>query len=287
MSWSPNDLVTDADLEAYEKSIRSDFGHLSFVEKRQAALEHWLWPRLVQAKFPPERFRTRYQPDKVFAYTAAAYTDETADAKSQTVDDLNLAAIFATVGTDALYIGSTRMFRGLSIRLSDAVSAVTSTLTVQLWTDGWESVPITDGTAKTAGKTLSGGGAVTWRVPDGWVVRKVNDSDPLYWAKVTVSATPTATTAGQIGVIRRSLLAGPAVYRTLALIMREAPTQQDGPWMPKAEWYETQADRTLDLVIPSLGGEFDTLIEDDVISEPEAAQTKAEVTQGGWSLERG
>ena len=287
MSWSPNDLVTDADLEAYEKSIRSDFGHLSFAEKRQAALEHWLWPRLVQAKFPPERFRTRYQPDAVLAYTGSAYVDETTDAKSQAADDLNLATIFATAGSDALYIGSTRMFRGLSIRLSDAVPAVASTLTVHLWTDGWESIPITDGTVKVSGKTLSGGGAVTWQVPDGWVTRSVNGSDALYWAKVTVSATPTATTAGQISVIRRSLLAGPAVYRTLCLIMREAPTQQDGPWMPKAEWYEAQADRTLDLVIPSLGGEFDTLIEDDVISEPEAAQTTAEVTQGGWSMERG
>jgi hypothetical protein len=71
------------------------------------------------------------------------------------------------------------------------------------------------------------------------------------------------------------------------LIMREAPTQQDGPWTEKARWYEELSDRMLDLVIPSLGGEFDTLIEDDVISEPEAAQTTAEVTQGGWSLDRG
>jgi hypothetical protein len=287
MSWSPNDLVTDLDLEAYESTLRRDFGQVSFTEKRQAALEHWLWPRLAQAKFPAERFRTRYQPDAVYPYISGTFSDETADAKSQTVDDLNLAAIFATVGTDALYIGSTRPFRGLSVRLSDAVSAVTSTLTVSLWTDSWETVGVTDGTAKVAGKTFSGGGAVTWRVPDGWVVRSVNNSVPLYWAKLTVSATPTAATAGQIGVIRRSLLAGPATYRTLCLIMREAPTQQDGPWMPKAEWYEAQADRTLDLVIPSLGGEFDTLIEDDVISESETAQTTAEVTQGGWSLERG
>jgi hypothetical protein len=287
MSWSPTDLVSDLDLEAYEKSIRQDFGAVTFTEKRQAALEHWLWPRLAQAKFPAERFRTRYHPDAVYTSISSAWGDETGDAKSQTVDDLDLAAIFATPGTDALYIGSTKMFRGLSVRLADAVSAVTSTLTVSLWVDGWQSVAITDGTSKTAGKTFSGGGAVTWRVPDGWVVRSVNSSTPLYWAKLTVSATPTAATAGQLAVIRRSLLAGPATYRTLCLIMREAPTQQDGPWMPKAEWYETQADRTLDLVIPSLGGEFDTLIEDDVVSEAETAQSTREVTQGGWSLERG
>jgi hypothetical protein len=175
MSWSPNDLVTDLDLEAYESSIRRDFGSLSFTEKRQAALEHWLWPRLSQAKFPAERFRTRYQPDAVYTSISGAFADETGDAKSQTVDDLNLAATFATVGTDALYIGSTRMFRGLSVRLSDAVSAVTSTLTVQLWTDSWESVGITDGTVKVAGKTFSGGGAITWRVPAGDVSHALSD----------------------------------------------------------------------------------------------------------------
>lgn len=287
MSFRPTDLVTDTDLEGYEAEIRANFGHVEFSAKRHAALEHWLWPRLRAAKFPPERFRTRYQADKVFTYISAAYADETADAKSQTVDDLNMAACFATVGTDALYIGSTQMFRGLSIRMSDAVSAVTSTMTVSLWTDAWESVAIQDGTARTAGKTFSGGGAVTWRVPEGWVVRSVNSSDPLYWAKVTVSATPTGATAGQIGVIRRSLLSGPATLRTLALIMREARTSQDGPWAEKASWYEAEAERMLDLALPALGGEFDTLIEDDVVSEPETAQTTAEVTQGGWSLERG
>jgi hypothetical protein len=287
MSFRPTDLVSDTDLDAYERDIRANFGAVEWADKRHAALEHWLWPRLRANRFPPERFRTRYQPEKVFAYTASAYVDETTDAKSQTADDLNLATIFATPGTDALYVGSTQPFRGLSIRLSDAVSAVASTLTVSLWTDAWESVSVTDGTVKTTGKTLSGGGAVTWRVPEGWVVRSVNSSDPLYWAKVTVSATPTAATAGQIGVIRRSLLSGPAIFRTLALIMREAPTQQDGPWREKAEWYGLEADRLLDLAIPVVGGEFDTQIEDDQISVPEASQTTAEATNGGWSLERG
>lgn len=287
MGYRPNDLVTDTDLEGYEAEIRANFGHVEFAAKRHAALEHWLWPRLRAAKFPPERFRTRYQLDKVLTSISGTFADETTDAKSTTADDLNLAAIFATPGTDALYIGSAQMFRGLSVRMSDSVSAVTATLTVSLWTDAWESVAITDGTARTSGKTFSGGGAVIWRTPDGWVPRSVNGSDPLYWAKVTVSATPTAATAGQIGVIRRSLLSGPATLRTLALIMREARTSQDGPWQDKAAWYEAEAERMLDLAVPALGAEFDTLIEDDQISEAETAQTTAEVTQGGWSLERG
>lgn len=287
MSWRPDDLLTDADLEAYEAGILTSFRQVDWSAKRAAALEHWLWPRLRVNKFPPERFRTRYAPDAVLTSISGAWNDATGAAQSQTTDDLTLAAIFATVGTDALYIGSTQPFRGLSIRLSDAVSAVTSTLTVALWTDAWEAVPIDDGTARVSGKTFSGGGAVTWTIPPGWVVRSVNSSAPLYWAKVTVSATPTGATAGQIGVIRRSLLSGPATMRTLELIMREAKTQQDGPWQDKAIWYGQEADRLLDQAIPVLGGEFDTLFEDDQVSAAEAVQTTAEVTQGGWTLERG
>jgi hypothetical protein len=287
MAFKPNDLVSDADLVAYEADILTAFGQFDWTAKRQKALTDWLWPLLKAAGFPPERFRTRYQPQAVYTSISGTWGTETSDAQNTTVDDLNLAAIFATVGTDALYIGSSQMFRGLSVRLSDAVSAVTSTLTVSLWTDAWESVPIVDGTARVSGKTFSGGGAVTWAVPDGWVPRVVNGSAPLYWAKLTVSATPTAATAGQIGVIRDSLLAGPATLRTLALIFREAPTKQDGPWRDKAEWYEQEADRAWQRVQPSLGGEFDTQVEDDVVSEAETHQTTAEVTQGGWSLERG
>lgn len=287
MAFVPNDLVSDTDLVAYEADILTAFGKLEWTAKRQKAVQDWLWPLLKAAGFPPERFRTRYACDVVKAFTGAAYSDKTSAASDTTVDDLALATIFATPGTDALYIGSTQMFRGLSVRLSDAVSAVTSTLTVSLWTDAWEAVPIADGTSRVSGKAFSGGGAVTWTVPDGWVPRVVNGSDPLYWAKVTISATPTATTAGQIGVIRHSLLSGPATLRTLALIMREAPTQQDGPWQAKAEWYEQEAERAWQRVQPALGGEFDTQVQDDLVSEAETHQTTAEVTQGGWSLERG
>lgn len=287
MSWRATDLCTDADLVAYEQDVLKSFGRLEWASKRQKAISDWLWPLLEAEGFPVHRFRTRYQPDKVFSYIASTFADKTDDAKDTGTDDLNIAAIFATVGTDALYIGSTRQFRGLSIRLSDSVSAVTSTMTVSLWTDAWEAVAISDGTARTAGKTFSGGGAVTWRIPEGWVPRVVNSSDSLYWAKVTVSATPTSALAGQIGVIRDSRLTGPVTYRTLALIFREAPTKQDGPWAEKAQWYEDEADRAWQRVKPTLGGEFDTLIEDDQISEPESAQTTAEVTDGGWTLERG
>ena len=160
--------------------------------------------------------------------------------------------------------------------MQDSVSAVASVLTVAYWNDGWTTLAIHNGTAKTTGKTFSGGGAVTWSLPADWVVRTLNSAGPYYWVKLTVSATPTSAKAGQIGCIRRSVLCAPAILRTLTLIMREAPTGGGGPWADKAIWYETEADAALQRALPLVGGEFDT-DESDQVSDTEAAQTDAEV----------
>lgn len=286
MSWAPNDLVTDADLAAYEAKILSAFGVSDWAEKRRRAFDDWLGPILRGHGYELARLKTRFEPDAVLGYTASAYTDKTAAARDSTVDDLNLATVFATVGTDALYIGSALPFRGLSVRLLEAVSSVTGALTVSYWNDGWTALAVSDGTAKTTGKTLSGGGSVTWALPSDWVPRKVNDVGPYYWAKVTISATPTGAKAAQVGVIRRSVLCAPATLRTLLLIMREAPTGGGGPWTEKAGWYESEADAALQRALPLLGGEFDTDASDQV-SETEAAQTDSEVAATSFRLERG
>ena len=287
MSWHPNDLMTDADLVAYERTILTQFGVSDWVERRTKTLEDWLWPILETQGLDRARFRTRFAPDAVYGYTSAAYTNYTGYAQSKTVADVPLATILATYSTDALYLGSTQQFRGFSWRLS-TVGTGTSRVTVALSCDEWRSVPVEDYTIGTAGKTLSRGGPMTWKLPDGWVPTLVNSVGPYYWAKVTVSATPTAAVASQIGLIRRSRLCGPVTLRTLSLIFREAPTAQDGPWREKADWYERAADETLQRVMSSLGGEFDTETEDDLIDSSEAGQTTAEAsTTGVWRLERG
>jgi hypothetical protein len=286
VSWAPNDLVSDADLVAYESKVLTTFNVSDFAEKRRRAIEDWLAPILRGQSFDLARLKTRFEPDSVFGYTASAYSDKTAAAKDTTADDVNLAAIFATPGNDALYIGSTQPFRGLSVRLLDNVSAVTSVLTVNYWADGWTALPVTDGTAKTSGKTCSGGGSVTWATPSDWVPRTLNGSVALYWVRLSVSATPTSAKASQIGVIRRSALSAPLTFRTLLLIMREAPTGGNGPWAEKALWYESEADAALQRAIPLLGGEFDTDASDQVSSD-EAVQTESEVAAAPFRLLRG
>lgn len=287
MSWFPNDLVTDKDLLAYEQTILTQFNVTDWQEKRRKALEDWMGPILKSQGFDLERFRTRYEADSVQGYTASAYTDVTSAAKSGTGDDLNLAAIFTSVGVDALYIGSTAPFRGISVRMLAGVSIQPSILTVTYWNDGWTALGINDQTRKLQGRTFSGGGSVTWQTPADWVKRAVNGSLPYYFVKMTVSATPTAATAGQIGVIRRSNLCAPATLRTLMLVMLEAPSGGEGPWREKALRYESEADAALQRALQIIGGEFETDDpQTDQLSETEAAQTVSEVSHAPFRMER-
>lgn len=287
MNWRPSDLVADADLVAYESTILTQFGRVDWQDKRHKVLEDWLWPVLASRGFPVAQFRTRYTPAKVLGYTSSAYTDKTTDATDSGGDDLNLATILAA-STDYLYIASGAPFRGLSVRMLDSVSAVSATPTLQVWGDVWQTLSVTDGTQATSGKPFSRGGSMTWRVPETWVARSVNSVGPYYWARLSLSATPTSALAGQVGVIRRSALCAPATFKTLAMIFAEAPTTRDGPWLEKREYYEQQATDALERAVALIGGEFDSVTVDDQIDATEASQTAAEVSNvSGWTLERG
>jgi hypothetical protein len=278
MSFNVNDLLTDEDLISYERNILTQFGATDWQARRTKTIEDWLFPILRGQGHDPNRLRTRYECDQVYGYTGATYVDHTGASKDTTVEDINLATVFATAGSDALYIGSKVKFRGIFLRLLDSVSAVASVMTVQYWSGGWEAVAVLDRTSIN-GKTLASGGAVTWTLPVDWAVRNISTTNGLYWVKVTVSATPTGAVASQIGTIRSSALRAPTTFRTLQLIFQEAPTGGDGPWADKAAFYRTEADAALQRAMPILGGEFDT-DESDLIGEDEAAETTASSSEG-------
>lgn len=287
MSWHPNDLLTDADLLAYEPTILDQFGRVEWVDLRAKALEDWLWPSLVSRGFDPDRLRTRVVPASVYGYTSSAYTDLTSAAASQDADDVLIGAVL-TGTADALFVGHSRPFRGLSLRVADTPSTATSALEVAIWQDAWTPVLSADGTMRTAGKSFSGGGAITWTTPGGWVTRSLNGSAHRYWCRVTVSAALTAgAKAGQLSVIRRSLFCAPVAYKALEWIFRAAPTSQDGPWQDKASYYADQAESALLRAVANAGGEFDTIVEDDVIDSTEAEQTVEAAGGGTWAWERG
>lgn len=282
MSWHPNDLVSDGDLVAYEAKILEQFDKDTWQARRQKALEDWLFPLLENTGFDPQRFRTRFLADSVQGYTSSTFTDVTSEAQDD--DGLNAASILAA-STDYLYIGHTAPFRGVSVRVLDSPNATAATATWQVWADTWQAPDgVVDGT-KIGTKPLSQGGAVTWTLPESIVTRKVNSVGPYYWARLSTSAAPASTTIGPVTVIRRSRLCAAVTFRTLALIFREAPIAVDGPWDAKAAWYEQEAERAWLRASGYIGGEFDT-DGDDAVSSTEAGQTAAEVSGGGWRLER-
>lgn len=284
MAWHPNDLVTDTDLVGYEASILTAFGQTDWQARRTKALEDWLFPHLKLRGLDPHRLRTRYEADAVLSYTGSTFVDRSGVARDTAESDLDLAAVFATPGSDALYVGSTVPFRGIFLRLLDGVSSATGTMTVAYWSGAWETLTIADKTSR-GGKTLSAGGGVTWTLPSDWVTRTLGTVAALYWAKVTVSAVPTGALASQIGTIRASSLRAPATFRTLQLIFQEAPTGADGPWQEKATFYASEADLSLQRALQLVGGEFDSDAS-DLVSPTEASQSTADVG-GAFTLERG
>lgn len=291
MSWHPNDLVSDRDLMNYEANILTQFGQSSWLDRRTKALEDWLWPILKANNLDPTRLRTRFEAEQVWAVTSAVFTDRTTSARDTVEDDLDLAAILATPSTDAIYVGSVSPFRGLHWRILDAVNSNPSVLTVSYWADAWTAFTLKDGTDKAGGTPFSGGGSMIWGLVPDWTIRTINQSDPLYWAKITLSAVPIGAKATQIGVIRRSCLAAPATLRTLMMIFREAPTAMDGPWDKKSAYYEAEADLALERALAIVGGEFDTtdpVTPTDLVSAEDAKQTTEEAAGGrNWTWERG
>jgi hypothetical protein len=285
-SWHPADLVTDQDLVDYESTILTKFGASTWLAKRTKALEDWLFPILRANRFDPQQLRTRFEADRVLGLTGGVYTDLTVAARDGTADDLNLAAVIATPATDALYVGAQAPFRGLFVGVTDQVSSASATLSARYWSGQWATLDVTDGTIASAGKTLSGGGSVVWPMPADWSRRALADAAATYWVKVTLTATPTGAKAGQLAVIRASLLRAPAIYRTLQLIFAEAETGADGPWVERADFYGKEAAAAMSRALPLIGDEFDTDASDQ-IGAAEAGQTSAEVSGGGWRLERG
>lgn len=287
---SPADVLTDADLGTLQDELELEFGDQTtdlLIEKRRIAVLDWLSPRLEAAGYVPARHRTRVQPAAAWGYTASAYTNLTTAAGDDAAADVALSTVLATPSTDALYVGHTVPFRGLFVRLDGVVNANTSTLTVAAWTGrGWQAVSrLNDDTAVASGKTLSGGGRLSWDTPDEWVPRAVNDVT-AYWVKLTVSAALSATPAAQILPIVRSRLAQPATLLVASLMHRSGSAGRRGAWLEQAQDEEARAEKALAVILPLIADEFDQDA-DDAVGANEASDVQAARDGVAWSLERG
>ncbi len=281
MSWAPGDLVSDADLVAYERTILTQFQASDWQARRQKALEDWLFPLLEMRGFDPQRWRTRYVATAVVSSTSSVLTDRTAAAASS--EGLALAPILAA-SSDWIAFGYKDAFRGLSIRQLEQPNATAASLTVQVWTGAWQAPEELLNDTLVGAVSLAKGGSLTWTVPESLVQRVLNGVTG-YWARIKMSAAPAACVIGPVAVVKRSRLCAPVTVKTLALIFREAPIAQDGPWQEKADYYERAADAAWLRVADQIGSEFD-MDKDDVINASEEDQTAAEASGGGWRWER-
>lgn len=130
-------------------------------------------------------------PAKVLKYDGTTYTDYT----NEVIDDSDstYATLSSLASTHSLYLGFLEPQQAIELKLVAAqYNSNASVMTVQFWNGAdWQNVTaLNDGTAD-SGKTLAKGGVLTfqgatkgteWR-------RSINDEYPLYYYRITVSAT--------------------------------------------------------------------------------------------------
>lgn len=252
MGWSGLSLVSDSEigqLEPEATAAGGSWGAVTWASARAEAkrsLKIWLESDFPDVVGVADRVRDTWVPDYAFAYTGGSYTDRTSEVRDDEENDLNLATVFATFGTDRLYIGAAWEFEGLAVLLKDAVSAAAAVLTAKYsGPAGWTSLSATDGTAA-AGAAFGKSGRITWTLPTDWQRQRLNGTgDEYYWVELSLSAGLTAgTSASQLLPVRApDGLKRVAAYLALHHILNglAAGAAQPEFWQTKADTYLTQA----------------------------------------------
>lgn len=247
MSWASLSLVTDAEIGALEPEATNTadpWGTTEWANARAEAkrdLGIWISGAYPQVPGVLDRVLDTWAPDYVFGYTGGTYTDYTSLASNDTAADVPLKTIFATYGTDRLYLGCLWAPDALAFRLS-SLSATSSVMTAKYWgATGWKTLGATDGTA-VSGKTLAQDGRLTWTMPTDWQRSSVNGTaNEFYWIELSVSAALTAGTAAtQILLVRpQDSLKRTAAYLALYHIYNGLAAQAAVPdvWRAQAEKY--------------------------------------------------
>jgi hypothetical protein len=252
MPWSALTLVTDAELGQLEpEAVHADapWGATTWANARAEGkrdLKILLESDFSDIENVADKVVDTWRPDWVYSYIASAFTDVTTAAADKTEDDLALGTIFATFGTDRLYIGCASEFEGLRVLMTATVNAIASTLTVKYsGPTGWTALTISDGTSASS-KTFSKSGRITWTIPSDWQREQLNGmADAYYWLELSVSAALTAgTSATQLLPIRaHDGLKRVAALLTLSYIFKglSAAAVEPKDWLDRAVAYRDDA----------------------------------------------
>lgn len=210
MSWSGLALVSDSELGQLEPEAvapAKPWGRVTWSDARAEAkrdLRIWLEMDYPDVPGVADRVLDRWEPDYAFTSTGGAVTDRTSQNNDDEEDDLDLATIFTTIGTDRFYIGAAWGFDGLYVHMTGTRNAAASVLTVKYsGPTGFTALTHTDGTA-VSGVTLAQSGKITWVSPSTWQrQREHGTGDEFFWIELSVSGALTASTsASQILCLR-------------------------------------------------------------------------------------
>lgn len=248
MGWSGLSLVSDAELGQLEPEATASgapWGAITWAPARAEAkrsLKIWLESDFPDIVGVADRVLDTWRPDHVFGYTGAQYADLLTAAADDEENDVALATVLATFGTDRLYIGAAWEFEGLAVRMKESLNAIASVLTAKYrGPTGWVSLTATDGTAA-SGATFARSGRITWTLPVNWQRERLNGTgDEYYWIELSISAALTAgTKASQLLPMRApDGLKRVAAYLALHHILNglAAGAAQPEFWQAKADTY--------------------------------------------------
>jgi hypothetical protein len=286
MSWSGLTLCTDTDLGELEpESTSGSWGATTWTSQRASAKKDLkIWLERDFSKKPDgtirtdvcERVRDTYRADAVYGYTGGSYTDLTTTAGDETANDVALASVFATIGTDRLYLGFEGEADGFAVFMRDAFNAIASVMTVKYsGPAGWTALTASDGTSS-SGKTFAKSGRVTWTIPTDWQRTEVNGTDELLWIEVSISVALTAgTKASQVLQVKapeglKKVVAWQALGYIAMTRAAQAPSTEY--WMHKArnQWktgYMDEADKLYESLRDKGGIPIDD--DEDNVIDPE------------------
>ena len=281
-----NDVCTRLDVLANDVRALEDFGDDTGKElddKIRLAIETWLQPLLAKHGFDYRTHITRREPDRCLVKTGGAWSNLTDQAKGEGAGAINLRTVLATPGTDELYLGLDRPFRGVFVGMEDAVNTTAIASSLTYWSGQWSALPASLADATVLGRApFARAGRIAWPTPADWLRRSVNDEGPFYWMRLQVNSLPSACEFVQLLPIVRSRLTQPTALKALALLYREGAGSTRGEWLAKATAFEQAADAQFQMVAGLIRDEFDVDDDGDV-----AVTEVNSVTVEPWSWERG
>lgn len=115
-----------------------------------------------------------------------AFTDQTTNSNSATVDDMNLLPATPVANQDSYLFGHAEPFSRLKLDISTAGTGG-FTITWQYWDgDSWENLTgVTDGTSSLS---VLGESEVSWTVPGDWAQTTVNSQGPFFFVRALYTA---------------------------------------------------------------------------------------------------